>query len=86
VVDGPLVAVDGPHHRLDDAIEELLSLLGIEALDDLGRALDVGEEHGDLLAFSFESGPRRENLFGEILGRVALKRGSCRSRLCRLIS
>ena len=57
MVHRPLVAVDSAHHRLDDTVEQLLGLLGVEALDYLGRAFDVGEEHGNLLALSLESGP-----------------------------
>jgi len=53
VVDGPLVAVDRLHHGLDRAVEQGLRLLRVEALDQLGRALDVGEQDGDLLALAF---------------------------------
>ena len=53
--DGPLVAVDGVHHALEDGVEELPGLLGVAVPDQLGRALDIGEQDGDLLALAFES-------------------------------
>src|SRR5262249_12139538 len=38
------------------------------------RALQVGEEHSDLLAFAFQRGFGREDLLGEMLRGVALGR------------
>ena len=55
LVDGALVAVDGLHHAFEDGIEELARLLGVAVGEQLHRALEVGEEHGDLLALAFES-------------------------------
>ena len=59
LVDRALVAVDGLHHPLEDGIEELARLLGVAVGQELHRALEVGEEHGDLLALAFEGGSSR---------------------------
>ena len=71
--DGALVAVDGLHHALEDGVEELPRILGVAVVDQLGRALDVGEQDGDLLALAFESRFRREDLLGQVPRRVALR-------------
>jgi hypothetical protein len=68
LVDGALVAVDGLHHPLEDGIESLRRLLGIAVGEELHRALEVGEEHGDLLALAFEGGLRGENLSARCFG------------------
>ena len=52
LVDGALVAVDGLHHPLEDGVEELARLLGVAVGEQLHRALEVGEEHRDLLALA----------------------------------
>ena len=72
LVDGALVAVDGLHHALEHGIEELARLLGIAVGEQLHRALEVGEEHGDLLALAFERGLRGEDLLGEVLRGVGV--------------
>ena len=54
LVDGALVAVDGLHHQLEDRIENPAGLLRIAVGEQLHRALEVGEEHRDLLALAFE--------------------------------
>ena len=73
LVDGALVAVDGLHHPLEDGIEELARLLGIAVGEQLHRALEVGEEHGDLLALALERRLGGEDLLGEVLGGVRLR-------------
>ena len=59
LVHGALVAMHGLHHPLEHGIEELARLLGIAVGEQLHRALEVGEEHGDLLALAFEGAPAR---------------------------
>ncbi len=80
LVDGALVAVNGVHHPLQDGIEDPACLFGIAVGEQLHRALEVREEHSDLLALAFEGGLRREDAFGEVLGGVGLRR--CEA--CRL--
>ena len=67
LVDRALVAVDGLHHALEDGIEELAGLLWVPIGQELHRALEVGEQHRDLLALAFEGGLRGEDLLGEVL-------------------
>ena len=73
LVDGALVAVDGLHHALDHGIEELPGLLGIAVGEQLHRALQVGEEDGDLLALALQGSLGGEDLLGEVLGGVRLR-------------
>ena len=73
-----LVAVDRLHHALEDGVEELARLLGIAVGEQLHRALEVGEEHRDLLALALEGGLGGEDLLGEVLGGVGLGRGEAR--------
>src|SRR5262249_13131526 len=44
------------------------------------RALDVGEQDGDLLALAFEAGLRVQDAFREVLRCVRLGRGEARGR------
>jgi len=46
--------VHGVHHDLHRPVKESLSVLGVEPLDQLGRALDVGEQDRDLLALALQ--------------------------------
>jgi hypothetical protein len=48
--------VDGVHHVLEHGIEELAGILGVALGQQLHRALEIGEEDGDLLALAFERG------------------------------
>jgi hypothetical protein len=70
LVDGALEAVHRVHHMVDGRIEELLGGFGVEAPDQLGRVLDVGKQHGDLLTLAFQSGARGKDFLGKICGRV----------------
>jgi len=80
LVDGALVVVDRFHHQLEHGVEELARLLRVPISQQFHRPLEVGEEHGHLLALAFEGGLRGEDLLGEVLGGVGLRR--CES--CRL--
>ena len=73
LVDGALVAVDGLHHPLEDRIEQLARLFGVTVGQQFHRALEVGEENGHLLPLALERRLRREDLLGEVLGRVGLR-------------
>jgi hypothetical protein len=67
LVHGAFVGVNRFHHPLDDRVEDLAGLLGIAAGHELHRALHVGEEHRDLLAFALERGLGDEDLLGQML-------------------
>jgi hypothetical protein len=59
----------------------LPGLLGIPVRQQLHRALEVGEQHGDLLALAFEGGFGGQDLLSEVLGRIGL--GGAEARLTR---
>ena len=54
LVDRALVAMDGLHHPFEHRVEDAPRLFGIAVGEQLHGALEVGEEHGDLLALAFE--------------------------------
>ena len=54
LVDRALVPVDGLHHPLENGVQERPGLLGVPIRQQLQRPLEIGEEHGDLLALAFE--------------------------------
>jgi hypothetical protein len=68
-----LVAVDGLHHPFQDGVEKLPGLLRIAVGQQLHRALEVGEQHRDLLALAFQGTLGGEDLLGEVLGSVGLR-------------
>ena len=51
-----LVPVYRFHHPFENRVEKLPRLLGIAVGEQLHRALQVGEEYGDLLALAFQGG------------------------------
>jgi hypothetical protein len=79
LVDRALVAVHGLHHPFEHGVEKLACLLRVPVGQQLHRALEVGEEHGDLLAFALERALRRQNLLGEVLRGVRFGRSGARS-------
>src|SRR5215470_11188864 len=80
LVYGALVAVDRLHHSLEDGIEDLTGLFGVAVCQQLHGALEVRKEDRDLLAFTLQRGLRREDLLGEVLGRVGVRRGGFAGR------
>jgi hypothetical protein len=74
LVDRALVAVDGLHHPLENGVQQLARLLGVTVGQKLHGALQVGEEHGDLFALALERALRRQDLLGEVLGSVGVRR------------
>jgi hypothetical protein len=75
LVNGAFRPVDGPHHQLQDGIEDLACVLGITVGQQLHRVLHVGKENCDLLALAFQSSLRREDTLGEVPGSVGLGGG-----------
>ena len=69
-----LVAVHGLHHLFQHGVEETLGVLGVAVRQELGGALEVGEQHRDLLALAFERVLGAEDLFGQVLGCVVDRR------------
>ena len=68
-----LVTMHGLHHVFQYGVEELARLLGIAVGEQLHRALEIGEEDGDLLALTLQRGLGREDFLGEVLGSVRLR-------------
>ena len=62
----PSIAMHGVHHALQHRIEELPGLLGIAVGEEFHRALEVGKQHGDLLALAFQGAAGGEDFLGEI--------------------
>jgi hypothetical protein len=75
LVDRALVAMDGLHHVLEDGVQKLAGFLGITVGQQLHRTLQVGKQDGDVLALAFESSLRREDLFGQVLRGIRVRRG-----------
>jgi hypothetical protein len=49
--------MDGFHHAFKHRIEQLARLLGVAVGQQLHRALEVGEEDGNLLALALQGAP-----------------------------
>jgi hypothetical protein len=54
LVDRTLEAVNAIGEDLEEAVEDLVPLFGIELLSQIHRALHVGEQHRHLLALAFQ--------------------------------
>jgi hypothetical protein len=65
--------VHGFHHAFEDGIEDLARLFRIAIREQFHRALQIREQHRDLLALAFEGGLGSEDLLGEVLGRVGIR-------------
>jgi hypothetical protein len=66
LIHGALVLMDCGNHALQHRVEELPRLLGIAVGQQLHGALQVGKQHGDLLAFTFEGSLGGEDFLGQI--------------------
>ena len=76
LVDRALVAMHGIHHDADRAVEDAARFFRVGAFDDRERALDVGEQHRDVLALARQSRPGIEDALGEVAA-------ACRRRAAR---
>ena len=56
LIDRTLVPMHRLHHAFNDWVQELAGLLRVPVGQRLHGALEVGEEHGDLLALAFQCG------------------------------
>src|SRR5215510_9156112 len=75
-----LVAVHRLHQGAQGGAEELTPVFRLNTLDQLRGTLDIGKQHGDLLAFTFQVATRLQNLLSEVLGSVCLR--SYEARRC----
>ena len=66
LVDRALEPVDSPGEDVEDAIEDAMPLLGVEAFGEAHGVDHVGEEHAHVLALSFERAARGEDLLDKM--------------------
>jgi hypothetical protein len=71
LIDGALVAMDRVHHLLQHRIENCPGFFGITVGQEFHGALQVGEEHGDLLALPFQGTARGEDFLSQVARGVA---------------
>src|SRR6185503_9964498 len=57
-------------HGLQDRAKALIGFLGIEVLDQTGRALDVGKQHRDLLAFALDRRARLQQALRQMARQI----------------
>jgi len=69
LVDRAVVVMDRLHHALQDRVEKLAGLLRVAIRQQLHRALEIGEQHRDLLAFALHQDSLRQ-----VLGCVTRRR------------
>ena len=74
LIDSSLVAMHRFHHSLKHRIEDLAGFFRIAISKEFHRALQIGEQDCDLLALALECALRREDLLGEVLRRVGVRR------------
>src|SRR5262249_23154739 len=77
LVDEAFEALDTLGQDPEEALHDGAPRFRVHLLGELHRALHVGEQNGDLLAFALERGLRLQDLLGEVLGRVGARVG-CR--------
>jgi hypothetical protein len=58
----------------DNRVKERACLLRVAVGEEFHRTLKVGEEDGDVLAFALQCRPRVDDLFGEVLWGIAVRR------------
>ena len=73
-VDRALVAVHAVHHHAERRIQDPPGVLRIGVLDQRERTLDVGEQHGDLLALALERRARAQDALGQMPGHAGFER------------
>ena len=74
LVDRTLVPVDLIQCELEELVQQCVHCLRAEPLRQGRRVRNVAEEHRKLLALAFQGGFRGQDLFGEVLGGVGLRR------------
>jgi hypothetical protein len=78
LVDRALVVVHGFDHPLEHTVEQSARVLGVAVGEQLHRSLEVGEEHGDVLALALERVLRRADPLGQV--RRGIGRRRCKAR------
>jgi hypothetical protein len=70
LIDRALIAVHRVHHALEHRVEQCTRFLGVPVGQQFHGALEVGKEHGDLLALAFQGTAGGQDLLRQIGGRV----------------
>jgi hypothetical protein len=68
-----LVAVHGLHHGVQGWVKEPPGLFRIKARDQLRGALNIGKQHGDLLALALQVATRGQNFLSQMFGGVGCR-------------
>ena len=68
--------MDRFHHVFEHGVKKFPRFFRIAVSEQFRRTLEVGEEHGHLLALTFESRLRGEDLLGQMLRGVGVRRAS----------
>src|SRR5215813_2952445 len=77
LINGSFIAMNRTHHHMQDRINELLSLFGIDSFEQPCRTLDVGKENRHLLPFSFQQVARSQYLLSKVFGKIPIRRCGC---------
>src|SRR5262249_3215463 len=72
LIDGALVAMHRVHHAFQHRVENAARFFGVAVGEQLHGALEVGEEHRDLLALAFQGAAGANDPLGQMLRRVVL--------------
>ena len=70
LVDDPFEVMHGLDHQVEDRVEDLTRVLGVESREQLHRPSDVREEDRHLLALALDGRSRLEDLLDEMPRRV----------------
>ena len=64
LVDESVVLMDRRHHELEHGVEQRAGFLGIARRQELGRVLEIGEEHRHVLALALGAAPAPPDAWG----------------------
>jgi hypothetical protein len=78
LVDSTLVVVHCFHHAFEHRVEDLARLFRVALREQFHRTLQIGEQHSDLLALTFNRFFGEQHALGKVLGDVLLWRGEAR--------
>ena len=75
LVDRTLIPMHGRHHPLQHGIEEAPGLFGIALRQEFHGALEIGKQHGDLLALAFEVAVGSQDFLSQVPGGICFRNG-----------
>ena len=86
LVDRALEPMHAGGGDLEEILDDAKPLSGIEPFGEVHRALDIGEQDGDVLALAFQRRPRLADLVGEVFGRQRRARTRGKVVRCRALN